>query len=88
MIWWFDQTDIIHAKRILGGSSCIAGNVPGSLLCTGTPHDIKEYCRKIIETCGRDGGYMLTGGVVIDDGKPENLRVLMEAAKEYGVYAR
>jgi hypothetical protein len=88
VIWWFDRTDMARAKSILGGTACIAGNVPGSLLCTGTPHEIKEYCRKIIEICGRDGGYILTGGVVIDDGKAENLRVLMEAAREYGVYKR
>jgi hypothetical protein len=88
VIWWFDKTDMARAKSILGGTACIAGNVPGSLLCTGTPLAVKEYCRKIIETCSRDGGYILTGGVVIDAGKAENLRALMEAAKEYGVYRR
>jgi hypothetical protein len=88
VIWWFDQTDMARAKNILGSSACIAGNVPASLLCTGTPRDIKEYCRKIIETCSRDGGYILTGGAVIDKGKPENFHALMEASREYGVYKR
>jgi hypothetical protein len=88
VIWWFDQTDMTRAKNILGSTACIAGNVPGSLLCTGTPGDVKEYCRQIIETCGRGGGYLLTGGVVIDNGKAENIRALTEAAKEYGVYRK
>jgi hypothetical protein len=86
VIWWFDQTDIARAKSILGGTACIAGNVPGSLLCTGTPRDVKEYCRKVIEACGKRGGYILTGGAVLDKANPDNLRALMEAAKEYGTY--
>jgi hypothetical protein len=86
VIWWFDQTDMARAKSILGSTACIAGNVPGSLLCTGTPYDIKAYCRKLIELCGKGGGYILTGGAVIDKANPDNLRALMEASQEYGVY--
>ena len=86
VIWLFDKTDMARAKSILGGKACIAGNVPGSLLCTGTPPDIREYCRKLIETCGQAGGYILAGGAVIDEGKVGNIRALMEAAKEYGNY--
>jgi hypothetical protein len=86
VIWWFDQTDMARAKSILGGNACIAGNVPSSLLCTGTPREVKEYCRKIIATCGQGGGYLLTGGAVIDQGSVDNIRALMEAAKEYGNY--
>jgi hypothetical protein len=86
VIWWFDQTDMARAKSVLGGTVCIAGNVPSSLLCTGTPREVKEYCRKIIATCGQGGGYLLTGGAVIDKGNADNLRAMMEAAKEYGNY--
>ena len=86
VIWWFDQTDMARAKSILGGTTCIAGNVPSSLLCTGTPRDVKAYCRKLIELCSKGGGYILTGGAIIDEANPDNLRALMEASKEYGVY--
>lgn len=88
VIWWFDKTDMARAKAILGATACIAGNIPGSLLCTATPAAIKEYCREIIETCGPGGGYVLAGGAIIDDVNPDNLLALMEAAKEYGVYRR
>jgi uroporphyrinogen-III decarboxylase len=86
VIWWFDQTDMVRAKSILGATACIAGNVPGSLLCTGTPYDVKAYCRKLIELCGEGGGYILTGGAIIDKANPENLIAMMEASREYGVY--
>jgi hypothetical protein len=32
------------------------------------------------------GGYILTGAASINEGNPANLRVMMEAVKEYGVY--
>ena len=88
VLWWFDQTDMFRAKDILGGRACIAGNVPTSLLCTGTPAAVKDYCRKLIEICGKDGGFILTGGASIDRGNPDNLRVMREAVMEYGVYGK
>jgi uroporphyrinogen-III decarboxylase len=86
VMWHFDQTDMARAKEILGNTACIAGNVPASLLRTGTPQAVKEYCRKLIEVCGKGGGFVLTGGASIDKGNPDNLRAIMEAAEEYGVY--
>jgi hypothetical protein len=84
--WHFDQTDMAKAKKLLGGKACIAGNVPSSLLITGTPKTVKEYCRKLIETCAPGGGYILTYGAGIDKGNPDNVRAMIETVKEYGVY--
>jgi hypothetical protein len=86
VIWFFEQMDMAHAKKVLGGNACIAGNLPASVLCTGTPEQVKDYCRKLIEICAPGGGYILTAGVHMDKGNPDNLRVMMEAAKEYGIY--
>lgn len=84
--WWFDQTDMAKAKKVIGNTACIMGNVPTSLMMTGTPQQVKEHCRKLIETCGKGGGYILSGGAQIDKGPAENMRAMMAAAKEYGVY--
>ena len=84
--WMFDQTDMADAKRIIGRTCSLSGNIPSSLMCTGTPKEIKEYCRRLIETCAPGGGYLLSGGASATETCPENLRVLMEAALEYGVY--
>lgn len=86
VIWYFDRTDMFRAKKILGAGACISGNVPASLLCTGTPKEVKEYCRRLIEVCGEGGGFILTGGASIDKGDPNNLRAMTEAVMEYGVY--
>jgi uroporphyrinogen-III decarboxylase len=86
ILWHFDQTDMARVKKVFGNTQCLAGNVPTSLMCTGTPEAVKEYCRKLIEICGKDGGYILTGGASCSEVKAENLRAMMAAAKEYGTY--
>jgi uroporphyrinogen-III decarboxylase len=86
VVWWFDQTDMTKAKEILGDVACISGNVPTSLLCTGMPHEVKEYCRKLIEVCGKNGGFILTGGAAPDKCDLANLRAMIDAVNEYGVY--
>jgi hypothetical protein len=83
VIWHFDQTDMFRAKKILGDTACIAGNVPASLLCTGTPRAVKEYCLKLIEVCGKGGGFILTGGASIEKGNPENLRAIIDAVLSF-----
>jgi hypothetical protein len=86
VVWWFDQTDMVKAKRILGSKFCIQGNVPSSLIVTGSASDVKEHCRKLIESCRHGGGYILGAGCVADNPKLENLRAMIAAVKEYGVY--
>ena len=84
--WMFDRTDMANAKKTVGKVSCIAGNVPISIAYTKDEKEMKEYCRKLIETCAPGGGYILTGGATFDKAKPENMRAMMAAAKEYGKY--
>jgi hypothetical protein len=47
---------------------------------------VKEYCRKVIESCKKGGGYILAGGASASQTNAANLRAMMAAAKEYGVY--
>jgi len=84
--WLFDKTDMVKAKQILGKTCCISGNVPSSMVVTGDYKMVKEYCRKVIETCAPGGGFILAGGAQVDEGNPENLRAMLDAAKEYGKY--
>jgi uroporphyrinogen-III decarboxylase len=83
VIWFFEQMDMARAKEILEDNACIAGNIPASVLNTGTPQKVKKESRRLIELCGKGGGYILSGAVHLDEGNPENLRAMMEAAKEY-----
>jgi uroporphyrinogen-III decarboxylase len=86
--WYFDRTDMFKAKKILGAKCAIQGNVPSSLIVTGAPADVKEYCRKLIEGCGPGGGYILSAGAIPDNPKLESVRAMLAAVKEYGVYRK
>ena len=85
-VWTMEKTDMFKAKEILGNSACISGNVLAAQLYTQTPQAIKEYCRKLIEVCGKGGGYILSLGSGIDKCAPANLHAIVEAAEEYGYY--
>jgi uroporphyrinogen-III decarboxylase len=84
--WYFEHMDMAKAKKVLGDTACIVGNVPVTVLCTGTPREVKECCRQLIETCAEGGGYILTGSASINKGNPANLHAMMAAAREYGTY--
>jgi len=85
-----DRTDIFKAKEVIGDVLCIKGNVPPWLLCTGTPQQVEEYCRKLIEVVGEGGGYIMDGAVagIPDEAKPENVKAMTEAVLKYGMYKR
>jgi uroporphyrinogen-III decarboxylase len=88
VIWYFDRTDIFKAKQVLGKKYCIQGNIPSSMIVTGEPKDVKEYCRKLIQEVGKGGGFVLSAGSVADNPKLENLQAIMEAVREYGYYKK
>ena len=85
-LWMFDQTDIIKAKEIVGDTLCIFGNVPSSMLNIGTPEEVKDYVKKLIDVVGKDGGFILSNGAFFDEAKPENVKAMVDFTKEYGVY--
>jgi hypothetical protein len=85
-IYWFERTDIFKAKAVLGDHICIRGNVPATLLCTGTPQDIRDYCKILIDIVGKDGGFIMDGGIGIpDEAKVENVK-LCSISLRYTVY--
>jgi uroporphyrinogen-III decarboxylase len=84
--WTFDATDMAKAKKTIGQVACIGGNVPNDLLSVGTPSQVKDYVKKLIDSCARGGGYIVANGVATDDAKPENMKAMIDFTKEYGIY--
>ena len=71
---------------MLGDTVCLMGNVPNIMLLSGTPDDVRAYCRKLIDTVGKGGGFIMDSAVMLDEAKPENLKAMIDFTKEYGVY--
>ena len=84
--WLFDRTDMVKAKEAVEGKLGIAGNVPAGLILTGTPDTVKAYCKNLIDTVGKGGGYMMSWGTALDEGKADTMHAVIDFTKEYGVY--
>jgi uroporphyrinogen-III decarboxylase len=82
----FDSIDMKRAKEVLGGRICIAGNMPVSILQVGTPEDVKKKVKELIDTAGKDGGYIMAPASALDEVKPGNLKAMIDCTKEYGRY--
>lgn len=80
VVWHFDQTDIREAKRVLGDTAAIAGNVPTGLLKTGDADAVRKHSEELIEDVGPDG-YILTPGATVYRASSENLHAMIDAAK-------
>jgi hypothetical protein len=83
----FDVVDRRKAKKLLGDRMVFWGNVPASLMCAGTPQQVKDDVKELIDIFGDNGGLIIDASTGIpDEARPENIRALTEAVYEYGVY--
>ena len=62
VIWYFDRTDMVAAKRALGGYACICGNVPAPTLALGPASEVAEYTMQLLDDVATDGGFVLAPG--------------------------
>jgi uroporphyrinogen-III decarboxylase len=83
----FDHIDRKKAKQIIGDVMCFWGNVPSTLLCTGTPQQVIDDVKELIDIFGENGGLIIDCNLGIpDEAKPENVQALTDAVMQYGVY--
>jgi uroporphyrinogen-III decarboxylase len=83
-IYQFQDVDINKYKEICSNTVCFMGNLPISLLCTGTPQQVKDYVKKLIDMFGKNGGYILNSSCNLENAKYENVKAMVEFAREYG----
>ena len=83
----FDRTDMRKAKEVLGGRVCIGGNVPSSMIMIGTADAVRAYCKELIDDVAPGGGYIMSFGTAMDEGKPDTVHAMVDFTREYGVYS-
>jgi uroporphyrinogen-III decarboxylase len=82
----FEATDMVKAKEILRETVAIRGNLPLSILATGTPEQVRESVKRLIDTAGKDGGFIMDASTGLDDAHYDNIKAMFEATREYGIY--
>ncbi|MGB9840787.1 uroporphyrinogen decarboxylase family protein, partial [Thermovenabulum sp.] len=85
-IAYFEKTDLVKAKKVLEGHTCVMGGIPISLIVGGTPDSIKEYMKNLIEQVKPKGGVILSPniGTAPKETPIENIYALIEAVEKYG----
>lgn len=87
IVFHCDRDDVFEVKRRIGDRFAISGGVPNTLLSFGRPAEVRDFCRRAIDEAGDGGGYILDAGAIMqNDTSVENLRVLTDTAREFGVY--
>jgi len=87
IVYHIDRGDPDEVYRVLGRKFCLSGGVPNALLTLGKPEQVREHCKKLIETIGAEGGYIMDASAIIqNDATIENLKAMTDATLEYGVY--
>jgi len=87
IIYHSDKGDISEVHRQVGEKFAISGGIPNDLLAFGSPEEVEEYCKKIIQTVGKDGGYLMDASAIIQsDAKIENIKAMTDATLKYGIY--
>jgi len=79
------QVDLDYIAEVMGGRVVLIGNVNPMLIHSGTPSQIIEATRNVIDKLAPYGGLIIQDGNNIPPGtSTENINAMMEAAELYG----
>ncbi|BAK47910.1 MAG: uroporphyrinogen decarboxylase family protein [Eubacterium sp.] len=86
VVYFFEKQDMKEAKRVLGDTACIAGNMSTETLMHGTPERVVEETRRLLDICAPGGGYIMSNSMSLDACSRENVAAWAEATRKYGAY--
>ena len=80
------QVDPVHIKQQIGDRVCLMGSIPPlQVLREGTPEDVDEAVKTIINLIGHDGGLIVAAGGYIAEGTPlANIEAMIRACEKWG----
>jgi len=81
-LWHFDRTDMRKAKSVLGGRFPIAGNVPASLMSTGTADQVRAKCDELVELFDGNPGYIMAFGCGFEMTADDKLHAFIDSVKK------
>jgi uroporphyrinogen decarboxylase len=82
------QHDIAYYKARTGGAVCLQGNIaPSRILFQGTVDEVREACRQALEQGKPGSHFILSSGCEVPRDTPaENMRAMVQAARDFGRY--
>jgi uroporphyrinogen-III decarboxylase len=81
------KTDYKLARKVTVGKNVLLGNLDTSMMYSGTPADVDDAVRHLMDETLPYGDLILSSGCLLGADTPfENVAAMNEAAKKYGVY--
>ncbi|HZP02707.1 MAG TPA: uroporphyrinogen decarboxylase family protein [Terriglobia bacterium] len=82
------KTDARKAKETVGVRHVLFGNLdPSAVIARGTPGEVRNKTRELLRVWKPQGNFVLNAGCAIPPTTPpENIRALIAAAREEGIY--
>ncbi len=79
--------DIVDIKKKYGKDLTLIGNVPIPLLSHGTPEEVTEYVKYLLENVSKEGGHIFSSSHSITKWcKLENFLAYSKAVNDFGTY--
>jgi hypothetical protein len=83
IVFHCDRDDIFEAHRRLHDRFALSGGIPNALLSYGSPGEVRDFCRRVLDEVRGEGGYILDAGAIVqNDTPPENIRAMTETVTE------
>jgi uroporphyrinogen-III decarboxylase len=79
-----EHMDVVPAKAMLAGHTCIMGKVPSSLRYSSIT-EMVDYYKNMIDAAGKGGGFMMNI-IFPDKATKEELQTMVQTIKEYSRY--
>ena len=86
VFYHFEEVDMAVAKSKLKDIACIAGSFSTNLLQFGTPDQVRDEAKKLLDICAPGGGFIFMTSSGLSHVKRENVEAMFETVREYGKY--
>ena len=88
IVYHIDRGTPLLTHRTLHDKFALSGGVSNVTLALGTPEQVRQEVKTLIETVGREGGFMIedASAIMQNNTTPENMRALVNATHEFGGY--
>jgi uroporphyrinogen-III decarboxylase len=86
VFYHFETVDMAEAKKKLGNIACISGGFPTSLLDWGTPEQVRDEAKRLLDICAPGGGFIFETSCGLGNCKRENVEALFDTVRTYGKY--
>ncbi|MCQ2513248.1 MAG: hypothetical protein MJ092_07710 [Lachnospiraceae bacterium] len=80
----FETVDMAEAKKELGDVACIAGGLSVKIMNFGTPQEVADETKRLIDICAPGGGFIFEPSCGLDYCSHANVEAMFDTVRTYG----